>query len=774
MATTGAYPDPDTAQMGGASAGLYVNQNGNGSPPQQQQHVPTDPDLQLREDLSQHLQRTEMMLPGGAQGHQMNPPMNAQHHPLQTPSRPTHSPQQMAQSVMSLEEHSAYGEHDGGSSRKRSKVSRACDECRRKKIRCDATSENGPEACSSCKRTGARCQFSRQPMKRGPSKGYIKELADRLNTLETQISSPHAPPQTGYDYMGIGEQNLSGLPDLGAPQFHRKRTHSMSEGLQDQYQAPHRPGMGWPGQEAHRADMAPNGGTPVPYRRQSYGDVALAGSLLQGSNEGVIKAYYAHIHPILPILPQDHGALNRITNCPAKLREAFFLALECGVRSFAPVGLPPTDAPYGQLMLPTMEATDHAQHLLNDTDSSTQFFNQLVYCQALTFLAFASDKAGPNGMGRSAEYLGRVAARISDLGLNDSKVLDGLRDQDIEAYQAARRLFWVVFILDRFHAQSRSKDILLPLYCGSVSRDDSMALGEAGYHLARAADIVGQIAYIVRAGSIPNLEPSSPYAFTAMTATSPSSLFLNGQLARYYESLEMSGFLGNTTPYLAYQFLRIIVASLSQYTAPSEIFSLARELLNNLMQGPPTPLSNIFASLVATSLTEVADRVETSLEAHAAMKEMDDAIANGHIVPRSPEGLGWDVAIREILHRKASNLTTSAAEPPAETQANMAGLQHLAAAAVGEREGADATTRPTSSGGNGMNAANTAAPVPDVKLDVAAAVAAASEAAAAQATAAAAQKQLQNDARSGSGPDLSTYDPSTLIKDGFMSSLTQG
>ncbi|KAF8459445.1 hypothetical protein BGX38DRAFT_13818 [Terfezia claveryi] len=56
--------------------------------------------------------------------------------------------------------------------RKRSKVSRACDECRRKKIRCDATSESGIEQCSSCKRVGSKCSFSRVPMKRGPSKGY--------------------------------------------------------------------------------------------------------------------------------------------------------------------------------------------------------------------------------------------------------------------------------------------------------------------------------------------------------------------------------------------------------------------------------------------------------------------------------------------------------------------------------------------------------------------------------------------------------------------------
>lgn len=55
--------------------------------------------------------------------------------------------------------------------RKRSKVSRACDECRRKKIKCDAQSDTGESPCSSCARSNMRCLFSRVPQKRGPSKG---------------------------------------------------------------------------------------------------------------------------------------------------------------------------------------------------------------------------------------------------------------------------------------------------------------------------------------------------------------------------------------------------------------------------------------------------------------------------------------------------------------------------------------------------------------------------------------------------------------------------
>lgn len=107
----------------------------------------------------------------------------------------------------------------------------------------------------------------------------------------------------------MGDQGLTGLQDLGGtPQFARKRTHSMSEGLQDSYAPNHRASMGWSGQDTRGAEafpgitipswltpslesVPPNGSNQgASYRRPSYGDVALAGSLLQGSNEGVIKA----------------------------------------------------------------------------------------------------------------------------------------------------------------------------------------------------------------------------------------------------------------------------------------------------------------------------------------------------------------------------------------------------------------------------------------------------------------------------------------------------
>ncbi|KAI1611641.1 hypothetical protein EDD36DRAFT_295320 [Exophiala viscosa] len=73
-----------------------------------------------------------------------------------------------------------------GDKRKRSKTSRACDECRRKKVRCDAPTEmdGTPKTCTNCQKAGVACDFERKPMKRGPSKGYIKELAERVQQVE--------------------------------------------------------------------------------------------------------------------------------------------------------------------------------------------------------------------------------------------------------------------------------------------------------------------------------------------------------------------------------------------------------------------------------------------------------------------------------------------------------------------------------------------------------------------------------------------------------------
>lgn len=132
------YADPN-AQMG-AAPGAYVNHNDTTPAQQQQQHM-SDPELRLQENLQQLRDGGDMMHAGNPQQPQYQqlaqmPPSMGAHQHFQAPARPTHSPQQMAHAVMSLEgPHDTFDPNDP--SRKRSKVSRACDECRRKKVRKD-------------------------------------------------------------------------------------------------------------------------------------------------------------------------------------------------------------------------------------------------------------------------------------------------------------------------------------------------------------------------------------------------------------------------------------------------------------------------------------------------------------------------------------------------------------------------------------------------------------------------------------------------------------
>ncbi|GAN02802.1 nucleus protein [Mucor ambiguus] len=68
---------------------------------------------------------------------------------------------------------------------KRQRVSKACEQCRRKKVKCD-----GAQAvCSNCVSLGLPCTYKESTKKRGPPKGYIEAIEGRLHRLEALLGS---------------------------------------------------------------------------------------------------------------------------------------------------------------------------------------------------------------------------------------------------------------------------------------------------------------------------------------------------------------------------------------------------------------------------------------------------------------------------------------------------------------------------------------------------------------------------------------------------------
>ncbi|KAG2226650.1 hypothetical protein INT45_000997 [Circinella minor] len=68
---------------------------------------------------------------------------------------------------------------------KRQRVSKACDQCRRKKVKCDGDTPQ----CSNCRSVGLECKYNETNKKRGPPKGYIEAIEGRLQRLEALLGS---------------------------------------------------------------------------------------------------------------------------------------------------------------------------------------------------------------------------------------------------------------------------------------------------------------------------------------------------------------------------------------------------------------------------------------------------------------------------------------------------------------------------------------------------------------------------------------------------------
>ncbi|TFK49562.1 hypothetical protein OE88DRAFT_1726802 [Heliocybe sulcata] len=77
---------------------------------------------------------------------------------------------------------------DGADSSKKKRVLRACDICRRRKIRCDGP--QSPESrCSNCAALGLDCTYKQASLKRTPPKGYIRSLEERLQKMEKLLEN---------------------------------------------------------------------------------------------------------------------------------------------------------------------------------------------------------------------------------------------------------------------------------------------------------------------------------------------------------------------------------------------------------------------------------------------------------------------------------------------------------------------------------------------------------------------------------------------------------
>ncbi|PKB97684.1 hypothetical protein RhiirA5_467133 [Rhizophagus irregularis] len=71
---------------------------------------------------------------------------------------------------------------------KRLKVTRACESCRRRKVKCDGGSGGSQTPCSSCRKLKIDCIFSNMAMKRTAPKTEQEQMDERLQRSENLLN----------------------------------------------------------------------------------------------------------------------------------------------------------------------------------------------------------------------------------------------------------------------------------------------------------------------------------------------------------------------------------------------------------------------------------------------------------------------------------------------------------------------------------------------------------------------------------------------------------
>lgn len=646
--------------------------------PSEQQPLEPQPQYTQEQHENHHQQIHQQFVPDPQtpqpatpqQQHQSQPPQ--QQRPLLQP----HSAlDQLAQQYAA---HAYQSVEDNIPPRKRSKVSRACDECRRKKVKCDASSETGEEPCSNCKRSLIRCLFSRIPQKRGPSKGYIKELADRIHHIEGKLAS-EGNLDALSELLSGGRRESSDIfsPSAEQDENSRKRPYASISGgdlgtpipRQGTWNSEPRPIQPYQTPTNGPKGTA-NGLAPAPLPRPGASTPSqTATSAVEGPVDlnhsappkelinDAFGVYLSVVHPCFPFLAENKERVEaQLSQCPSLLRDAFVEAFYGTMQSCVSAPGLYTTGDIGS-------ATRIVAEWESDSSPRSTSSN-LVHLQTLILMAIATDNYGPpslkgeHGGPSKASILGRAVGLAYSMRLHTACLRTSSQGQQTgdSDENIATRTWWSLVMLDRWNAVSTASPLFIPNDNVVVLPGLVSVLGDNVYHLARLSNILGHFAPV-------SLAP--PRALSPDTGAVPIlNSFFNLAIELFREVLP-----ANITPsthpilILVYWHSRLL-AYLFQTNALSEdVIWACKETVGLLLNNTVllSPLNHHFFGLTTLSLLELVRLDKTREEVMPLLKDLLER----HLAPST-----WDGIIRD---RITERLRPSTAQSTADQT-----LQHLA------------------------------------------------------------------------------------------------
>ncbi|KAG6277341.1 hypothetical protein E4U48_001130 [Claviceps purpurea] len=556
--------------------------------------------------------------------------------------------------------------------RKRSKVSRACDECRRKKIKCDAQSDTGDPPCSSCARASIPCLFSRVPQKRGPSKGYIKELADRIHSIENKLESDGNLSQDDIERLFTTDRSR---PSNGAEAATRKRPFSSISSRDLPATLPVRqtpwgsePRTNQPAlmvedssdREYGHASLAPSA-TPINADEASAKEPSHHASARTedvDENTEIDEEAYQHfltrVQPIYPILPYERLKLQSLLSAASPAVRAAFAH---------------TLPHVGQTSHGDTKIASSILHEWENTDAPRSRATDIVHAQTLLMLIIDADW-------RAASTLPFLLAR--GVALANTMKLWKLSSADInsenDSYEhLCVRIWWSLVLMDRWQAAGTGHPPQIPERSAVIPSGLENTVGEVCFHLLRLSKLLNKVSFVI-----------STLQAGATTADHPMAAILSDYIENFREDLPAHvDAAAYPMIHLAYWHCRLLVTLLTPGITSKETMWPTKEVTHLLSVSAEvkSPLINHFVSLATMALGEL-------IKADVTREETVDIIKD---IAGKPSGGHWD-GVRDKLMDIIR--TASLEEPDAATSH---GLQHLADLATAHEgvKGEEAPSGPT-------------------------------------------------------------------------------
>ena len=354
---------------------------------------------------------------------------------------------------------------------------RACDCCRKRKVKCDGT-----EPCGPCKRASLRCAYKEPPKKKGPKGLRSARVLHALRTVHDNATSasptsPLSPEQQAFSNWVWGQTGAD--PNSTAYHEHMARApydvvygphtsvapdqkyfQHMPTSLPQQQQPPtSHPSMF--NHDAHASTWAPqpesvSASSDIPSIMSPAISETYQHRLSGESFLPYMKLFYRHMFPIMPVIESSFWLDPSLYNNSSRLTSDMYCFL-CSICAATIVQLDES-IPQPPPLHPTKRMDDvFADDCLRERRSYDYIESASTLSIMTSFFMFAY-YGNHEKHAKAWHYLQESITFAENLNMDDEASYAKL--DPVEA-QWRRRLYWLLFITERAYAVQRRKHVRL-------------------------------------------------------------------------------------------------------------------------------------------------------------------------------------------------------------------------------------------------------------------------------------------------------------------------